>query len=422
MLFRFSFYGFLKNQRYFEPFLVLFFLDQGLSFTQIGLLVAVRELSANLLEIPSGALADLYGRRRAMIASFAAYIASFLVFATSVDFARFALAMFLYAFGDAFRTGTHKAMIFTWLRREGRLGEKTRVYGYTRSWSKMGSALSIIIATVLMVWLGDYRWVFYLSIAPYAVGIANFFFYPKWLDGNREAEVSLPAVYRHLRASFARIAHTAHLRRLVAESMTFEGTFKAAKDYLQPVTRQAALGAPLLLTLDEQTRSPVLIGIVYLTLYVLSAWASRQSHRIAAWRGGEERGVRLVWWATLVAYLALVPLALQGWAGAAIGLFILLSLLQNLFRPMHISRFDAHADEHQGATILSVESQAKGLATMVIAPTLGWLVDWAAATGDAPLGAAPLGGLWPVGAVGASLALLMIVTARSATSVDSAVE
>ena len=133
MLFRFSLYGFLKNQRYFEPFLVLFFLDQGLSFTQIGLLVAVRELSANLLEIPSGAVADLFGRRRAMIGSFAAYILSFLVFALSHTFAYFAAAMFLYALGDAFRTGTHKAMIFTWLRTENRLDEKTRIYGFTRS-------------------------------------------------------------------------------------------------------------------------------------------------------------------------------------------------------------------------------------------------------------------------------------------------
>ena len=30
MLFRFSLYGFLKNQRYFEPFLVLVFLEKGL--------------------------------------------------------------------------------------------------------------------------------------------------------------------------------------------------------------------------------------------------------------------------------------------------------------------------------------------------------------------------------------------------------
>ena len=401
MLFRFSLYGFLKNQRYFEPFLVLFFMDQGLSFTQIGWLVAVRELSANLLEIPSGALADLYGRRRAMIASFAAYILSFLAFAAGTDFSHFALAMFLYAFGDAFRTGTHKAMIFTWLRVEDRLAEKTRVYGFTRSWSKLGSAVSIIVATGVMVGLRDYRWVFLLSIVPYVLGIVNFLFYPAWLDGDRRAGLSLAGIYRHLRGAFSRVAHTSYLRRLIAESMTFEGTFKVTKDYLQPITRQAALGAPLLLSLDEATRGPVLIGVVYLLLYVLSAWASRNSHRVAQWRGDEDRGVAVVWRANLVAYGLLVPLLVMGWMGPAIALFIVLNLLQNLFRPMHVSRFATNADEHQGATILSVESQAKGLATMVLAPVLGRLVDWAAASGAGD-------GFWTIGLVGALLAAVMI--------------
>jgi len=314
--------------------------------------------------------------------------------------------MFLYAFGDAFRTGTHKAMIFTWLRAEGRLAEKTRVYGFTRSWSKLGSALSIVIATILMIWLKEYRWIFYLSIVPYTLGIVNFLFYPAWLDGDRRADVSMSTVYRHLRETFAQIFHTAHLRRLVAESMTFEGTFKAAKDYLQPLTRQAAVGAPFLLALNEQTRGPVLIGVVYLTLYVLSAWASRNAHRLVDWLGDEERGVSAVWWATGIAYTALVPLVLLGWIGPAIALFVLLNLLQNFFRPMHISRFDAHAGEHQGATVLSVESQAKGVAAMVIAPVLGWLVDWATLPD-----AGPVSGFWPIGVVGALLALVMIVTA-----------
>jgi MFS family permease len=409
MLFRFSLYGFLKNQRYFEPFLVLFFLDQGLSFTQIGLLVAVRELSANLLEIPSGAVADLFGRRRAMIGSFAAYIVSFLVFALSHTFANFAVAMFFYALGDAFRTGTHKAMIFTWLRTENRLDEKTRIYGFTRSWSKLGSAFSIIIATGLMVGVGEYRWVFLMSMVPYTLGIINFLGYPDWLDGEAKSDASLGDVYRHLREAFGRMARTAHLRRLVAESMTFEGTFKVAKDYLQPLVRHAALGAPLLLMLDEKNRTPILIGAVYLTLYILSAWASRQSHRLAQRFGGEERGVGVVWWSTLVVYVALVPLLYMGWTGPAIGLFILLNLLQNLFRPMHISRFDDHADEHQGATILSVESQSKGLAAMVLAPLLGWLVDAAAASGSP-------GAFWPIGVVGAGLAAVMIATRRPATN------
>ena len=70
MMFRFSLYGFLKNQQYYEPFIILALLEKGQSFTSIGLLVGIRELAITLLEIPSGALADLYGRRRSMVLSF----------------------------------------------------------------------------------------------------------------------------------------------------------------------------------------------------------------------------------------------------------------------------------------------------------------------------------------------------------------
>ena len=60
MLFRFSLYGFLKNQQYYDPFLILAFREKGLSFFQIGLLIGFREVCINLFEIPSGAVADMY--------------------------------------------------------------------------------------------------------------------------------------------------------------------------------------------------------------------------------------------------------------------------------------------------------------------------------------------------------------------------
>ena len=151
VLWRFSLYGFLKNQRYFEPFLYLAFPDKGLSFAMIGLLISCREIAKNLLEIPSGAIADMWGRRRAMMLSFTAYIASFAVLGYADGLPLLFCGMALFGVGEAFRTGTHKAMIFCWLRAEGRIDERTRVYGYTRSWSQIGSAVSVIVAAGLVL-------------------------------------------------------------------------------------------------------------------------------------------------------------------------------------------------------------------------------------------------------------------------------
>ena len=154
---------FSRTLKYYEPFLILAYRDKGLSFFQIGILIGFWGICINLFEVPSGAIADLYRRRRSMIFSFSSYIVSFLLFGWSRSLIMLSGAMFLFALGEAFRTGTHKAMIFDWLRLRGKSDEKTKVYGYTQSWSKVGSAVSVLIAGALMFYTGNYSHIFWLS-------------------------------------------------------------------------------------------------------------------------------------------------------------------------------------------------------------------------------------------------------------------
>lgn len=403
MIKRFSLYGFLKNQRYFEPFIILFFLDRGLSFTQIGFLIAFRELFINIMEVPSGAIADLCGRRRSMILSFAAYIIAFAVFGFSRVYWHFFIAMAFFAIGEAFRTGTHKAMIFTWLRLEGRSAEKTKVYGYTRSWSKIGSAVSVVLATAFVLVMNDYAYVFFFSIIPYIIGVLNFLTYPKELEGQPEKGLSLRRVLAVLWESIRASMVVRRLRRLIVESMAFEGVFKATADYLQPVLKNAALLLPILIAWEDTRRSAVLVGVVYFILYLVSAYASRSSHRVTRYAGGEEGGSRLLWKVVFLLYLALIPLLFLGYYYVAIIGFIGLYVVQNFWRPILISRFEDYATEAAGATVLSIESQAKSVSTMVVAPVLGVLVDLVRAQN--------LGGeFWPVATVAAIIALLILAT------------
>ena len=182
MIFRFSLYGFLKKQRYFEPFLFLAFLEKGLDFTDIGILIAVRELTTNLLEIPSGAVADVISRRFSMILSFGAYIVAFTTLGYASDMNLLYLGMLFFGVGEAFRSGTHKAMIFAWLRSQDREDERVKIYGYTRSWSKYGSAVSVALAAPIVLFTDSYEWIFLAAIVPYALNIVNFLGYPQiWM-------------------------------------------------------------------------------------------------------------------------------------------------------------------------------------------------------------------------------------------------
>ncbi len=49
MYYRFCLYGFLKNQRFFDPFIILFFREMGMSFLEIGTLFSIREIATNIL-------------------------------------------------------------------------------------------------------------------------------------------------------------------------------------------------------------------------------------------------------------------------------------------------------------------------------------------------------------------------------------
>ena len=412
MLFRFCLYGFLKNQQYYDPFLILVFRYRGLSFAEIGLLIGFREICINLLEVPTGAVADVLGRRRSMVASMLAYIAAFVIFSGAWRLWVLFGAMAFFAAGEALRTGTHKAIIFDWLDRQGRAGEKTHVYGLTRSWSKLGSAVSVIIAAVIVCFTEDYSAVFLLCLAPYVLNVFNFLSYPAYLDGPHSGHASVGSIVRTLLTALAESLRRRRLRRVLIESMGFEGLYRSAKDYIQPIIKAAALAAPVLLGLGDRRRTAILIGAVYFLLHVLSSAASRRAGRLSDRAGSDERAARWLWLADLAGFVLLAGGALAGLPALMIGAFVMLAVIQNFWRPILVSRCASLSDPSRTATVLSIESQAKSLFIAVVAPLLGWSVDAiTAATRGGPAYMASWRFL-PIAGLGVAIPLGMLIVAR----------
>ncbi len=416
MLFRFCLYGFLKNQRYFEPFLMLVFLDRGLSFFVIGLLIACRDLTVNLLEIPTGAIADSFGRRGSMMVSFVAYIVSFAILGGATSLALIFAGMFFWGIGDTFRTGTHKAMIFEWLRLQGRGDERTKIYGLTRSWSQIGSAVSGIIAAIFVLTTGSYQFIFYFAIFPYALNLINFAGYPRELDGDHLKAKSIGESMSRLLVSLKKTLVLPPLRRIIVESMGWDGFFGAIKDYLQPVLQTLAIAGVAWLFaasqaspvdgaawLNEARKTAILIGPVYAFLFLMSASASRFSHRVVRHFGNELIATKWLW---LVNSIVFVAIGISGWFELnwiLVFAFVGLHILKNLWRPILISRFDSVSEAHEGATVLSIESQAQRSATFVMAPVIGWAIDLAHHNEWG-------GGFWPIGLAGSLIAIWMFAT------------
>ncbi len=429
MLFRFSLYGFLKNQRYFEPFFMLALLSHNVSFFTIGLLYAFRLLTINLLEIPSGIFADGHGRRVTMIVSLVAYVLSFALFGLATNVPLLFLAMFLFGIGDALRTGTHKAMIFEWLKLCGEEDDAARVYGLTRSWSKIGSAVSSVLAAICVILTDDYQSVFFFAAIPYVANIINLIGYPAELDGLVYREPvwdTVRSLGKRFKQTMQDAWQRASLRQLFVESMAWEGVYAATKDFIQPALLVVATAQLMGVYVEspEITASQngvsrgavIAIAAVYVLLFLGSSIASRFAHQLPKRLGGERAAVRTLWIVSTILFAAMLLFDLVGFALPVVAVFVLLALAQNLWRPLLIARIDAQADSARKATVLSLESQSQRLAALALSPIVGALVDLTT-RGILP------GSFWPIAAAGVlASAGVLLAFYRTASSARLAVE
>lgn len=378
--YKFSLYGFLKNLQFFEPFLYLFFLEKGITFLQIGTLITIREISRNILEIPAGILADALGRRRAMIAAFIFYLLSFLLFYFSPGYPLFIAAMLFYAFGDAFRTGTHKAMIFEYLKIRGWEDQKVHYYGHTRSASQFGSALSSVLAGVIVFYSGNYSLIFLFSGVPYLLDLFLMFSYPKELDGKR---VRLQG--KRIRDNFKDVIHEIiysfkqpALIKTISNISIFSGYYRAVKDYIQPVLQLFAAGIALHLGIQGEKATAVLVGFIYFFIYILSAFTSRRSGRFAERFYNLCRPLNI----SLIAGIGLgvmsgVLFTRETGIIVALGIlvFVGIYMVENLRKPIGVAYVSDILNKDILATALSTESQVKSIFSAIIAPVIGLFAD-----------------------------------------------
>jgi MFS family permease len=382
MFFKFSLYGFLKNLRFFEPFILLFFRDAALSFFQIGLLFSIRDLATNIFEIPTGVYADAFGRRRSMVMAFVAYILSFIMFFFLPNFYVYALAMLLFAGGEAFRTGTHKALILEYLKLNDMTHLKVEYYGRTRAASQLGSALNALIAAALVFYSGNYRYVFVASILPYVIDLINLATYPKELDGELVRartgahEGAIGAQLRETLGTFLGVFRHPPALRAILNSSGFDSFFKATKEYLQPILEAFAIALPVLVALENTRRSAVIIGVVYFCIYLLTSYASRSAAQFGRRFAGVAQGLNWTFLAGAVLLFGAGIAAQRQWDVLAILIFLGFYLLHNVRRPMTVAYVSDQISSRVMAAGLSAESQFTTVGAALLAPVLGALADW----------------------------------------------
>jgi MFS family permease len=374
---KFSLYGFLKNLKFYEPFIILFFLGNHLSYFQIGLLYSIREIVQNIFEIPSGMIADSYGRRRSLAFSFLLYIISFIVFYLSTSFSWFVFAMFFFGWAEAFRTGTNKAMIYTYLNWHGLSNQKVHYYGHTRSWSQIGSAVGSLSAGILVAFTQNYRMIFLLSAIPYLLDFLLILSYPHELDGKKYQaswkiiKEKFKTVYKGFMISIKNIL----VIRIVLNSAVYSAYYKGMKDFVQPIIKTFAMGIPALLMLEGKQRSAILVGLVYAFIYVLSSIASRHSKKISALFKNHYKALNYTLFIGITAGILSGVFFHLEWESVSIVAFIFIYFVQNIRKPVSSALTADLVQKEVYASALSVDNQLRTIIIAFITPVFGYLSD-----------------------------------------------
>ncbi|MEM5948127.1 MFS transporter [Spirochaetia bacterium 38H-sp] len=379
---KFCFYGFFKNLKFFEPYLYLYLINQGFSFFLIGTLFSIQEAIVYLMEIPSGVFADNYGKKTALIIAFSFYIASFAGFFFIKNFAIAVIAISLYALGEAFRSGTHKALIYNYLEHKNWFEYKTLVYGRTRSFSLIGSALSAILSIAFIIGLPSVKWLFLLSILPYLIDALLVISYPQYLDEKQRTKFSASGLIKDTFLHLKKIIKRKKLLRVLINSAQFDASFKVTKDYIQPILKTMIMASPIMLFpfLEKEQNIKAILGITYALFYIFSAAASRNIYKLTK----KTSSVNLLNTGYLILAILMAITALIIKLNIVILipiLFFALYIVKNARRPIIVDVLGDIIEKTERATVLSVDSQLRSIAMVVLSPLFGLIADTAGLSG-----------------------------------------
>lgn len=150
------------------PIFFLYFSEQ-LTLPEVLLLEATYYIAVVILEVPSGYMSDVIGRRRTLLLSCFALLAAYLCFLGFNQFAGFAAGQLLIAASIAFRSGTDTAFHYESLQ----VLDRTAEYGDREALAGKYGFAATAAAALAGGLLGSYNlaWPYWLSLLTAAVAL-----------------------------------------------------------------------------------------------------------------------------------------------------------------------------------------------------------------------------------------------------------
>jgi MFS family permease len=142
----------------------LLFADHGIDSGEISLLFIIWSLTSFVCEVPSGAWADSFDRRRLLVLSAVVYGAGFASWMVWQDFAGFALGFVCWGLSSALMSGTFESLVYDELVERGAREQYAGLIGWAQSTALVAN-LTASAAAAGLFHLGGYALVGWVSVA-----------------------------------------------------------------------------------------------------------------------------------------------------------------------------------------------------------------------------------------------------------------
>ena len=333
-------------------FWIIFFIQNGLSLLQIGLLESIFHGTSLLSEIPSGMLADRFSYKTNLyLARIASIVSSILILLGQGNFWIYALAMMVSAWSYNFDSGTNTAFLFDSAVEAGQKDRYLQISSFLSGVVEVTRTLGTVVAGLFVH--GALAWTYHIAIGLSLLSILLICLM-KEPESKREERNSLTlkrilVVVKQEWQEKPVLFYWMLTYQLVGTIMCMFYFY-----YQQKISDLASWQVSLIMLIGSGFN----LLAVYLASRIGKKWNSNQVFPILVALTG--LALLLVAFKTPFAYLSV---------------YLLTNALYAVYQPIYYNDLQVYLPSSVRATMLSINSMMFSLSMIVIFPLTGWFID-----------------------------------------------
>ena len=333
-------------------FWILFFIQNGLSLLQIGLLESIFHGTSLLCEIPSGMLADRFSYKTNLyLARLSSIGSSILILFGQGNFWIYAIAMMVNAWSYNFDSGTSTAFLFDSAVEAGQKDRYLQISSFLSGVAEVTRTLGTVVAGFFIH--GALAWTYYIAIGLSLLSILLIFLMKEPESKSDERNhLTLKRILEVVKQEWQEkpvLFYWMLTYQLVGTIMCMFYFY-----YQQKISDLASWQVSLIMLIGSGFN----LLAVYLASQIGKKWNSNQVFPILVALTG--LALLLVGVKTPFAYLSV---------------YLLTNALYAVYQPIYYNDLQAYLPSSVRATMLSINSMMFSLSMIVIFPLTGWLID-----------------------------------------------